>query len=175
MEGVWARGQSADGAQVDDVTTHFRVHHAFNVGANLELVTTASRTKVINASNLVRVTNAARALNATGHDRLDERAEVLVFDGTLATHLVEARAVTAVAHRLVLEVALTTPVADRAVQRVVHKQKLHDALARLGDKRRVGENFLARHGRKCARGQRLRGANTLDETHTAVTRHVELR
>jgi len=45
-------------------------------------------------------------VNAARHDRLDERAKVLVLDGALACDLVEAAAVRAVAHRLVLQVTL---------------------------------------------------------------------
>ena len=59
-------------------------------------------------------------------DRLGERA----------LHAVEAGLAAAVAHRLVLQRALAALVADRAVERVVDEQELHDALLRLAARRR---------------------------------------
>ncbi len=50
----------------------------------------------------------------------------------------EAGLATAVAHRLVLQRALAALVADRAVERVVDEQQLHDALLRL-----VGDRLVA--------------------------------
>ena len=119
------------------------------------------------------VTHTASALNATGHHGLDKRTEVLVFHCTLSSRLMETRTIFTVAHRLVLQVTLTTPVANRAVKRVVHEQKLHDTLAGLGYNRRVSEDLLSRHSRECARCKRLRRTLALNQTHTAVTRHVE--
>ena len=67
--------------------------------------------------------------------------ELLV--GHRALVLVIAAAVEAVAHRLVLQVALAALVADRAVERMVDQQELHHALARLLHHRRGGEDLHA--------------------------------
>jgi hypothetical protein len=46
---------------------------------------------------------------------LDQRPDVLVLNGTLTLELVEASAVRPVSHRLVLEIALASLVANGAV------------------------------------------------------------
>src|SRR5262249_42711574 len=82
----------------------------------------------------------------------------------------------AVAHRLVLEVALAALVADRAVQRMVDQQELHHAFARLlhhrrtrGDLRRLalGAPSAIAHapGAAC---DGLRATLHFDEAHAAV-------
>ncbi len=53
----------------------------------------------------------------------------LSFDRALV--LVIAAAVEAIAHRLILQIALAALVADRAIERMVDQQELHHALARL--------------------------------------------
>lgn len=174
VERAGARGERTDGAEVNNVTRHLRVEHLLDVSADLELVATTSGAEILHACNLIGVTDTAGALDATGHDRLDERAQVLVLDSALAGGLVETRAVAAVAHRLILQVALTTPVADGAVERVVRKQELEHALTRLGDDGRLGEDLLTRHRRESARGEGLRRALALDKAHTAVAGNVEL-
>lgn len=60
-------------------------------------------------------------------DGFHQRADVLVFDGALV--LFKAVLVDAIGHGLILQVALATLVADRAIQRVVDEQKLHHPFA----------------------------------------------
>lgn len=93
---------------------------------------------------------------------LDERTNVLVLDGTLATKLVEATTITAVSHALVLEIALATLVANWAVQGVVGQQELHDTLAGLVDEGRVGLDDHTGLDGPCARGNGLGSALDLD-------------
>lgn len=105
---------------------------------------------------------------------LDQRSNVLVFDGTLALDLVEASAVCAVSHRLVLEIALSSLVADGAVEGVVGEQELHDALTSLVDERRVGLDHHAGLYGPGARGDRLGSALYLDQAHTTTSGNHEL-
>jgi len=56
-------------------------------------------------------------MDAAIHAGLDQRAEILVADRALV--LLEAAAVEAVGHRLILQIALAALVADRAVERVI--------------------------------------------------------
>ena len=65
--------------------------------------------------------DAAGAMDAAVHHRLDQRADVLVLDRALV--LAEAVAVDAVGHRLVLQVALAALVADRAIERMIDEQE----------------------------------------------------
>lgn len=105
---------------------------------------------------------------------LDQRANVLVLNSTLATDLVESTAVGSVPHRLVLEIALASLVANGAVERVVGKQELHNTLARLVDERRVGLDHHAWLHRPRARCDRLGSPLHLDQTHAAVTGNHQL-
>src|SRR4029079_3092215 len=91
------------------------------------------------AADFGREADAARALDAAVHRGLDQSAEILVLDRALVFG--EAAGVDAVAHRLVLQVALAALVADRAVQRMVDQQELHHAFARLLHHRRAGGDF----------------------------------
>jgi hypothetical protein len=77
-------------------------------------------------------------MDAAVHDRLDERADILVLDGALV--LGEAVLVNPVGHGLVLQVAFAALVADRAIQRVVDEEELHHPLPRLLDHRAAGQD-----------------------------------
>jgi len=105
---------------------------------------------------------------------LDERTNVLVLDGTLATKLVEAATVAAVSHALILEITLATLVANGAVQGVVGQQELHDTFTGLVDEGRVGLDDHTGLDGPCARGDGLGSALDFDETHTTVTGDHEL-
>ena len=105
---------------------------------------------------------------------LDERTNVLVLDGTLATKLVEATTVSTVSHALVLEITLATLVANGAIQRVVGEQEFHDALTGLVDEGRVGLDDHTGLDGPCTRSDGLGGAFDFDETHTTATGDHEL-
>lgn len=105
---------------------------------------------------------------------LDQWANILVLDRTLATQLVEAAPVGPISHRLVLQIALTTLVTDGAVEGMVGEQELHDTLASLVNEGRVGFDDHAGLDGPGARGDGLRSALDFDETHTAVSGNHEL-
>lgn len=109
-----------------------------------------------------------------GEPYLDQRANILVFDSTLAANLVEPSAVAAVAHRLVLKIALTTLIADGAVKGVVGEEKLHDTLASLVHERRIRLDYHARLDRPRARGDRLGCPLHLNQAHTTTPRNHQL-
>ncbi len=90
------------------------------------------------ATSVVKRTQRVQWMHAV-HDRLDERTDILVFDGALVFLI--ARGVDAEGHRLVLQVAFAALVADRAIERVVDQQEFHYAFAGLLDHRRVGEDL----------------------------------
>jgi hypothetical protein len=73
--------------------------------------------------------DAARAVDAAGHDRLDDGAHI--FLGHRPLVLGEAVVAAAIGHGLVLQVAFAALVADRAIERVVDEQELHHPFARL--------------------------------------------
>ena len=142
---------------------------ALDVRADLHRVAAADAPQHRDAGDLLGEAHAARAVDAPRHHGLHERAVVLVLGRAL--HLAVARAVGAVQHRLVLQVALAPLVADRAVERVVGEEILHHPLARLLHHRRVGVDLHPRHRREGARGHRLRRLLDLDQAHPAVPRH----
>ena len=137
------------------------------VGGDLAVLAAVQHAERGDARDFLREADAARALDAAGHGRLDDRAHILVVDGALV--LVEAGERAAIGHRLVLKVAFAALVADRAVERVVDEQELHHPFARLLHHRRVGADRLAVGGRQRAARLRLgRPRRDLDQAHAAV-------
>ena len=147
----------------------------FEIGGDLGILAAADQAELGNAGDLGGEADAARAVDAAVHDRLDQRADILVLDRALV--LLVARGIDAEGHRLVLQVALAALVADRAIERMVDQQELHHAFAGLLDHRRVGEDLrrlAVRAGAQVAHahgagGLRLRRpALHLDQAHAAV-------
>jgi hypothetical protein len=167
--------QRADRTQVDDVGAHFRQHAFFEVGRDFHILAAADRAQLLDAGDFGHEADAAGALDAARHRRLDQGTEILVFDGTLV--LGKAGPAHAEGHGLVLQVAFTALVADRAIKRVIEEQKLHHPFARLFDHRRaraddLGRTILVRHqvvDAHGARGDRLGHALHFDQAHAAVT------
>ncbi len=174
LECVRLRGERTDRTQVDDVALQLRAHRMFEVRGDLHVLTASGGAELRHTGNLGREADAARALDAPRHDRLDQRPDVFVLDRPLV--LVEPAAVDAVGHRLVLQVALAALVADRAVERVVDEQELHHPLAGAPHHLRAGDDLrrlAVRAGpavahRPGARGDRLRRALQFDQAHATV-------
>src|SRR5206468_6980120 len=159
--------QRADRAHVGEIARQLRMDGAFEVSGDLAVLTAVQHADLGHAGDLARKANAARALDAARHRRLDHRTHVLVVDRPLV--LLVAGEAAAVGDRLVLEVALAALVADRAIERVVDEQELHHTLARLLDHRRVGADRLAVGGRQRAARLRLRRPRRgLDQAHAAT-------
>ena len=95
-------GERPHGAKVDDVARELRHEHLLDVHPDLHLVAPPRRAQVLAAGDLGGESHAPRALDAPRHDRLDERAHVLVLDGALPVEVDvgEAGAVRAEGHRL---------------------------------------------------------------------------
>src|SRR5262249_54426066 len=95
--------------------------------------------------------------------------------------LLVSAGIDAVGHGLVLQVAFSALVADRAVERMVDQQEFHHAFARLAHHWRLGENLgrltlptgPAVAHTPCARGHRLGRSLELDQAHTAVAGNRE--
>ena len=166
VEGIGFARQRTDWAQVNDIAGHFGSHRLLQ-RRDFHIARTANRADQGNACNLIRKANAAGAVDAAGHDRLDQRTHILVWHRPLV--LFEARRVGTVVQRLVLQIALAALVTDRAIQRVVDQQHLHDALAGLHGHFAVGEDFLVIHGRQCTGCLRLRRSRLhFHQAHAAV-------
>ncbi len=161
-------------AQVDHVARQFRRQRLLEIGRNLGILATVRETDLIHARNFRSEAHAAGALDAASHDRVDQRPHILVINRALVLGV--ARSGAAIAHRLVLQVALAALVADRAIERVVDQQKFHHAIPRLDGAGRLGRNLVRRAvllGRHVANGlgarrDRLRRADPIDKAHPAV-------
>jgi len=97
-----------------------------------------------------RVAYRVRREETRGH-HLDERADIFVLNTAL--ELKEAGGVRTMGGGLVLEVALTTLITDRTIERVVHEEELHDGLASLLDDWGVGVDIHVWHHLKCGERQ----------------------
>ena len=132
-EAVLGAGQRADGTDLDRVAREVGLEGLLLVDADLLEGTPLDQRDEGVAGDLLGEARTARAQHAAlaveqhlggDVDRLGERA-------LHATARGEAGLATAVAHGLVLQGALATLVADRAVERVVDQEELHDPLLRL--------------------------------------------
>ena len=165
-EGVGLRRQRADRAEVDHVAAELGGHRLLDVGADFHVLAAEDRAELLDARDLVGEADAARAMDAARHDRLDQRPDILVAHRALA--LVEAAEVAAVGHRLVLQVALAALIADGAIQRVIDEQELHHPFPRLLDLLRIGADHHAVRRRHGAGRDGLRRALHLHQAHAAV-------
>ena len=135
-KGVGLGGQRADGTEIDHVALQFGGHRLLEIGRDLRVLAAADRPEFRHAGDFGHELNAPRAMNAAIHDGLDQQSDVLVLDRALV--LAEAAGIDAVGHRLVLQVAFSALVADRAVERMIDQQELHHPFARFAHHRRLG-------------------------------------
>src|SRR5690606_18468786 len=166
--------QGANGAKVVHVGRKLGEDALFEVRRDFHVLAAPYRAELLDARDFRHEADAARAVDAAGHECPDQRTDILLLDRALV--LLKARAAEAEGHRLVLQVAFATLIADRTIERVVDEQKFQNTFARLLHHRRVGVDHLGAavlvrrqiadaHG---AGGNRLRHADHLDEAHTAV-------
>ena len=165
-EGIGAGGQRADGADIDEVAGEFGAERFFDIGADFHRLAPAGGAEFGHAGHFGGEADAAGALDAARHHRFDERADILVLHRALL--LVEAGAVLAIGHGLVLQVTFAALVADWAIERVVDQQEFHHAAAGVADHGGVGEDFHPLHHRIGAAGHRLGGFFDLDQAHAAI-------
>src|SRR5215213_9732653 len=140
--------QGSDRAHVGEIARQLARHRLLEVRGDLAVLAAIQHADLVDPGDLGREADAARALDAPVHRRLDDRAHIFVVERALV--LLVAREAAAVGHRLVLKVAFAALVADRAIERVVDEQELHHPFARLLDHRRVGADHLAVGGRQSA-------------------------
>src|SRR6202030_798044 len=123
----------------DQVALQFRAQRRLQIGGDLHVLAAAGRAQFGHAADLGGEADAARTLDAAVHRGLDQRAQIFVLDRALVFG--EAAGIDAIAHRLILQVALATLIADRTIQGVVDQQEFHHAFARLLYHRRARRDF----------------------------------
>ena len=105
---------------------------------------------------------------------LNQWANVLVLDRSLATQLVKSSSIRTISHTLILQVTLATLIANRTIKRMVRQQKLHHAFSCLVCERRVCLNDHAWLHRPRTRCHGFGSAFDFNEAHTAVASDHEL-
>ena len=174
-ESVGFGHQRANRAQIDDIALHVRIKRFAQIGCDLRIFATTCLAHLVNARDFRREAHAARARNTAGHVGLDKWTEIQIVRGTL--WLAEAGEVDAICHRLILQIALTALVANRAIERMVNQEELHDTFAGLFNHRGIGlhDRRLALRTRaqiadlhRAGGGWLWRAAHNFDQTHAAV-------
>ena len=165
-EAVGARGERADGTQLDDVAAEGRDVGVAVEGADERVRSALEQDQLVVLGDLLRVAHAAVAEDAALAVDRDEGRELERL-AEVALGLDEARVPAAPAEGDVLERALAALVADRAVQRMVDEQELDDRL--LGGARALGLGVDDHPvlDRRRARGLELGDPLDLDEAHAA--------
>ncbi len=166
-------GERADRADVDHVARQLGVDRTTDEGLDLGMLAAVGHAQFHHAGDFLAEAHAAGALDAAAHFlHGDQRADVLGEHHALFFFV--ARLARAIAHGQVLQLALTALVTDRAVQRVVDQQELHDGLLGLDGFFALGANDHAlRHGRGTG-GHGLGSLLDVHQAHAAVGRHRQL-
>ncbi len=169
------RQQRADRADVDDVVGVRIVVERMVLGrADQRGVAALRDAERVRLRYLAREAHATRAQDAAlvvEHDALGERMEFGRVH--LGVERNGRRAVVPVV--IVLQRALAGLVADAAVDRVIQRQQLHDALAVLLDDVGVRQHAQALAHRHVARDLDPAAVLDLDRAHAAVAGHRQLR
>src|SRR5690606_32384590 len=124
---VGTRQQRAHRAEVDHVAGEFGFNRLADEGGDLGKLAPVHHADFHHAADLFAETHTTGAVNATLHAfGGNERAHALGHDHALRFLVAGGRL--AVTDRQVLQLALTALVADRAVERVIDEQELHDGV-----------------------------------------------
>ena len=170
FESIGFRCQRTHWTQVNDIARKLALHGVLQIGRDLRILAATNRADFFNASDFFREPNATCALDATRHRRFDDWSHIFFGNRTLV--FFEARSAATISHALVLQIAFTALVANRAIQRVIDEQKLHHTFACLFNHRAVGLDDLPFGGGQstaCLRLWRPRG--NLDQAHAAIARN----
>ena len=167
LEAVGLGDERADRTEIDHIATELAPQRFLEIGSDLHILAAADGADILDPGDLLHEADAARAVDAAGHERLHDRTHIFFADRALV--IVVAVVAPAIGHRLVLQIAFAALVADRAIERMVYQQELHHPFARLADARRVGEDLLIVGGGQGAARLRLgRPRLHLDQAHPAI-------
>ncbi len=174
-KGIGLADQRANRAQINDVALQIAVERLPQIAGDLGILAASSLTHLHDPGHLGGKTHTARARDATRHMGLDQRAKVQILARPLWFAI--AAEIYPIGHGLILQIAFSALIADRAIKRMVDEQKLHHPLAGLFDHGavgldnrrlaiRAGTQILDLHGAACRRFGRT--THDLDKTHPAI-------
>ena len=147
------------------------VDELINISSDLSATTSTHGTQIGDSHDLLGEPHAPGAVDAPVHRGGDQRTEVLVFNGSLVFSV--SALVVAIDDADVLEIALSSLVADRTVERVVGQQELHHTSSGVAGHFRLSDDLHAVGYLTCAGCHGLGGAGDLDQTHSAVAGHFQ--
>ena len=155
LEAEIGAGKRTDRADVDGVERIVVLELPARVAGERGVAAAVDKAEHVVAGDLLAEADAARTEDATLVVEHDARAEprALGFD---VLPFGEARIAAAVAGGLLLQLALASLVADRAVERVVDEEEFHHAFAAIPHQRRAGADVQTGRGVGEARDGGLR-------------------
>jgi hypothetical protein len=123
------------------------------------------------SSNFLAKTNAASTVNASIHMSDYQRPDIFILYGSL--ELVVSTFLISVKMGVVLQIALTSLVADRTVERVIGEQKLHDSSSSVPGGLGVCVDFHGWGDLRTAGSHRFGRLFNFNEAHPAVAGDFE--
>ena len=164
--------QRTDRTQVDNISGQLMIDTFLYKSANHCSVTTPHRAQFLNSGYFPAEADTARAQDTAGHIRRNQRANILILHNTFAFGIPGYP--TSIAHGQVLQFTLTTLITNRAIQRMVDQQKLHDGFLRANRGFRSGKDLHAIGYRSCTGRQGFRRFLNFNQAHPAIGRHRQV-
>lgn len=163
--------KGADGANVCEVAAEFGEEKLLDVSVDFGRSASTGRSKIVEASNFLTEADAASAVNASVHMSHHQGPDILILYGPL--ELVVSAFLISVEMRVVLQVALASLIADRAVERVIGEQKLHDSSSSVPGGLGIGVDFHGWGDLGAAGSHGFGGLFDFYEAHPAVAGDFE--
>src|ERR1700730_2986707 len=170
---IRAAGESADGADIDAHTAFFAVEMVLPVRDNYRLRAALAHAERLDVHSLVANANAAETQYAARRIVIDRLGPFLFR--LVACFVGEPVVVGAIGENHILQFALATLVAYRAIERVVGEQEFEHRLARLMYLLGTGAHNHAWHGEQRARGLQLGRFFDFHQAHAAGRLQREAR
>ena len=134
------------------------------------MFTATQHAELHDAGNFLAEAHAAGALNTAAHLFHGNQRTGLFVENNAFFFFVARRCFT-VTDGQILQLTFTTLIADRAIQRMIDQQKLHDFFLGLDRLVALGAHDHAGRDRRGAGRQRLGRLFHLDQTHAAIGRN----
>ena len=160
-------GQCTHRAQINHIARQLGVHGITQHSGDFRVLAAVDHAQLHHAGHFLAKAYATCAMDAAAHlFHRDQRPHLFVSHYTLFFFV--TRRCTAVAHCQVLQLAFTTLVANRAIQRVINQQELHHRLLRLDGFIALGTNDHSLRHRRSTGWQWLGRLFHFHQAHATV-------